>query len=915
MSSVTVTALSCEYLTAPIGIDVLKPRLSWQLGSAARDVMQNSYQILVADTQEAIEADSGTCWDTGKINSDQSIHVIYDGKPLSARRSYFWKVRIWDQDDQLSDWSEVAFWETGLLHSDTWQADWITPAWEEELTGSCPCPMLRTEFAVEGEICSARLYVTSLGLYHLELNGKKVGNWLFTPGWTSYHKHLLYQTYDVTAHLQAGANALGAILGDGWYRGYIGWKGRRNVYGDKLALLAQMHITYADGREQIILTNADWHAATGAILASDLYNGEIYDARLERTGWNSPGYDDSDWQGVRILHQPKEALVAQIFPLVREIEALHPIAIFKSTSGCTLVDMGQIMTGRVRIRMRGAAGTVVTLRHAEILDQQGELYSANLRSAKQTVTYTLKGAGEEVYEPLFTFQGFRYVQIDGYPGELTPHCITGIVIHSDIAQTGTFECSHPMVNQLQRNILWSQKGNFLDVPTDCPQRDERFGWTADAQVFIRTASFNMDVASFFTKWLKDLAADQTAEGRVAFVVPDILPDEGGAAAWGDAASICPWTLYLCYGDTRILEQQYASMKAWVTYMLSRADMHLIWRDAHFGDWLAIVSSSDRFPYDVTETDLIATAFFAYSTHLLSQAALVLGYEEDTQKYSQLAQDIKAAFCHEFLTPSGRLTSNTQTGYTLALMFDLIPEARRPEAVRRLVNEILQHDLHISTGFVGTPYVLPVLSRFGYTELAYALLQQETYPSWLYPVTKGATTIWERWDGIKPDGSFQDETMNSFNHYAYGAVGEWLYRVVAGIDLDPQLPGYKHILIQPQPGGGLTYAKANYESIHGLISSSWTMEDDQFRLSVVIPANSRATIRLPHAQLEQIAENGSLLFLSTSPNVALQEGHDVIVMAGSGSYDFEYPYRKEEKDGLRSITVRPVQLARTLDHRS
>jgi alpha-L-rhamnosidase len=887
------TDLRCEYLVNPLGIDVIQPRLSWRLASDERSVLQNSYQILVADSRDALDADTGNCWDTGRVESEQSIHHPYTGVPLRARTRYFWKVRVWDQNGQPSDWSDVATWEMGLLHPSNWRAEWITPAWEEEKTTSQPSPLLRTEFTVDSKVSSARLYVTSLGLYHVELNGARVGDWLFTPGWTSYSKHLPYQTYDVTHLLHDGVNALGAMLGDGWYRGYIGWKGRRNVYGDQLALLAQLHITYADGREQVVITDGTWKAATGAILASDLYNGETYDARLERPGWNAAGYDESDWQRVHRLPHPKHMLVAQSHPPVRAVETLHPLAIFKSPSGCTLVDMGQVMTGRVRITMRGAAGQVVTLRHGEVLDQHGELYTANLRTAKQTVSYTLKGADEETYEPHFTFQGFRYVQVDGYPGELTPNAIEGVVIYSDMPQTGTFECSNPLINQLQQNIVWSQKGNFLDVPTDCPQRDERFGWTADAQVFIRTASFNMEVATFFTKWLRDLAADQTDEGRVAFVIPDILIDEGGTAAWGDAATICPWTLYLCYGDSRILEAQYKSMKGWVTYMLSRADMHLIWRDALFGDWLAIASPSDRFPYDVTETDLIATAFFAHSTQLLYRAAQVLGYEDDAAQYGSLARAIRAAFCKEFVTPSGRLTSNTQTGYVLALMFDLLPEAQRPEAARRLEEEVRRHDLHISTGFVGTPYLLHVLSRFGYTDIAYALLLQETCPSWLYPISKGATTIWERWDGIKPDGSFQDETMNSFNHYAYGAVGEWLYRVVAGIDLDPEAPGYKHILIQPQPGGDLTFAKATYQSLYGEIVSSWTLDDDSFRLFVTIPANTRATIRLPHAHLEQVRHRGEPLSRATSLHEARQDGQDVIVMVGSGQYDFAYAMERSE----------------------
>jgi alpha-L-rhamnosidase len=541
--------------------------------------------------------------------------------------------------------------------------------------------------------------------------------------------------------------------------------------------------------------------------------------------------------------------------------------------------------------VQGTAGTVVTLRHAEVLDKAGNFYTENLRAAKQSVQYTLKGGGAEVYEPRFSFQGFRYVAVSGYPGELTPDQITGIVIHSDIQPASEFETSSRLVNQLQRNIIWGQKGNFLDVPTDCPQRDERLGWTGDAQVFARTAAFNMDVAGFFTKWMKDVAADQLENGSVPFVIPDVLSAPGkpaaGSAAWADAAVIIPWTMYLSYGDKRILEEQYPSMARWVEYMQKRAGGDYIWDgDFHFGDWLAFATTRSDYPGATTGKDLIATAFFAHSTDLLSRAARILGKNADAARYGELVTKIKDAFRREFVTERGRVGEDTQTAYALALQFDLLPEELRPAAAARLAKEVRGRK-HLTTGFVGTPYLCHVLTRYGYLDEAYMLLKREEYPSWLYPVKQGATTIWERWDGQKPDGSFQDVGMNSFNHYAYGAIGEWMYRVMAGLEIDPDAPGYKHILIQPQPGGGFTSARAAHQTMYGRASSAWTIRDGKFELAVEIPANTRATVRLPKAQLAGATESGKALAVGDGITATRQDKDSVIVEIGSGRYRFAY----------------------------
>jgi alpha-L-rhamnosidase len=894
-----VAELRTEYKVDPVGIDALRPRLSWKLRSEARGVRQTAYRIQVAADAPSF---GRALWDTGQVSSDRSIHVPYEGPALQSSRRYHWRVRVWDGAGRPWAWSRPASFEMGLLAPGDWKAKWIEPGLEEDTSRSQPVPLLRGRFQVEGRVKSARAYVSALGLYEMEINGRRVGDELFTPGWTSYKHRVQYQTYDVTEHLRRGENVAGAMLGDGWYRGYLAWNERRKIYGERVALLAQLRIVYEDGRVQVVGTDDTWKAARGPILMSEIYMGETYDARLQRPGWSAPGFDDGGWSGVRLAPPNGIALIAPAGPPVRRIEEVRPAAIRTTPGGDTVVDFGQNLVGWVRLKVRGPAGTTVRLRHAEVLDKDGNFYTANLRAARQLVTYTLAGGAEEVYEPRFTFQGFRYVDVDGYPGELSTDSLTAVVVHSDMAVTGHFATSHPRLNQLQRNIVWGQKGNFLDVPTDCPQRDERLGWTGDAQVFARTAAFNMDVAAFFEKWLGDVAADQDDEGGVPHVVPDVLttPDRfaGASAAWADAAVIIPWTMYLSYGDTRVLERQYPSMKAWVEYMRSQAGPSHLWNTGrHFGDWLAYAAPSSEarsYPGATTGKDLIATAFFAHSTDLLQRTAAVLGRKEDAAEYAALRDRIGEAFRKEFVTASGRVGENTQTAYALALRFGLLPEELRAEAAGRLAADVRTRR-HLTTGFVGTPHLCHVLSDSGHLDVAYHLLNREAYPSWLYPVTQGATTIWERWDGQKPDGTFQDAAMNSFNHYAYGAIGEWMYRVVAGIEIDPQEPGYEHVLIQPRPGGGLTWVEARLETMYGRVASSWKLAEGLFQLTVAVPPNARATVRLPGATLADVTEGGRSL--AASPGAAArQDGGAVVVEVGSGTYAFSYPATSLELPG-------------------
>jgi alpha-L-rhamnosidase len=885
----SVDHLRTEYRNNPVGIDEKNPRLSWIIQSNLNNTEQLAYQVQVATSEPAFDSEEFVIWDTGKIESNRSVQNIYEGPVLNSRTRYFWRVRVWDNHNRTSDWSDAVFWEMGLLNPESWQAEWIEPGLDEDPFVSQPAPVLRREFQAQSPIEKARVYVTSHGVYEMELNGQRIGDEILSPGWTSYLNRLQYQTFDVTGLLTVGDNAIGVMLGDGWFRGNIGWSDQRNYYGNKLALLMQLEITYTTGDIEIITTDEYWKSSTGAILKSDIYNGEFYDARLELDGWSHPGFDDSGWTDVRIADHDKSRLIGQEAPPVKKIQELKPRKIFVTPEGDTVADMGQNMIGWVRLRVEGPQGTEVTLRHAEVLDQHGNFYTDNLRAADQTNKYILKGESTETWEPRFTFQGFRYVAVDGFPGELTTEHLTGIVIHSDIEPTGHFQSSNPWINRLQHNIIWGQKGNFLDVPTDCPQRDERMGWTGDIQVFAGTANLYMNTASFLTKWLGDLEADQFDDGRIPHVVPNVLgSNAGGSSGWADAGLIVPWSLYQSFGDLRILERQYESMKAWVSYMELRAarneNIYLWEGDFTFGDWLSFNTTRSDYPGAFTDKDLINTAFFAHSSHLLSKTAGLLGKNDDQTYYADLYDKIRDAFQSQYVTPAGRVMSNTQTAYLLALRFGLLADYQIPAAVNHLVGAINQHG-HLTTGFLGTPYLNPILSKFGQYDLAYRLLLRKDYPSWLYPVTMGATTIWERWDGIRPDGTFQDEGMNSFNHYAYGAIGEWLFSDIAGIRIAE--PGYSRFQIIPVPGGDLNHAKAILHSPFGKIESSWDIEEDRFTLEVEVPVNTIAEVHLPYADRASVRVNGRPLAGTEEIRHSEQSGSVVLIEVGSGRYIFRY----------------------------
>ena len=916
----TVQDLRCEYHRNPLGIDARQPRLSWRLSAEHRGTVQSAYQIRVED-QEGNEL-----WDTGKATGDRSTHVRYEGPPLRSGQRYTWRVRAWDGEDVPSAWSDPAWWEMGLLEPADWRASWIEPDWEIDPRAFKPCPYMRRTFRLDGQVRLARAYVTSHGLYELSLNGQRVGDQVFTPGFSSYHDRLQYQVYDVGDLLIEGENAVGAILGDGWYRGSVDVASRRNVYGERLALLLQIHVRYEDGREAWVTSDEEWRATTGPILKSDLKDGEIYDARREMPGWDSPGFDDGDWRGVRVGDYGYENLVAPVGPPVRKQERFPARRVLHTPKGEWVVDLGQNIAGWLRFEVQGLAGTTVTLTHGEALDKDGSFTLDHLQLAgigarlEQQVRYTLKGGGVESYEPHFTVHGYRYVKVEGWPGDPAPEQFTGVAIYSDMPPTGTFECSDERINQLQHNIVWSMKGNFLDVPTDCPTR-ERSGWTGDAQIFCRTGSFLMETAPFFRAWLRDLAADQHADGCVPNWVPDttryyddkVMAMLTGSAGWGDAAVIVPWTLYQCYGDIGILEEQYESMRTWVEYERAHArDVNwskviypgywfdrarqerqpYIWDTRyHWGEWLepgdgyGLGQFAGMLKRRIFSVPLVATAYYAYSTRLLAETARLLGKEEDAREYGELAAAIAAAYADEFVGPDIRIEPHKQASYVRALALDLLPQDQRRAALVHLVRLIEDAGVHLGTGFLSTPFLLHVLSEGGRLDLAYALLVQDTIPSWLYAVTKGATTIWESWEGVKEDGSL----FGSLNHYSYGAVGSWLYQVVAGIEIGA--PGYKEIYIQPRPGGGLTYARATYESMHGLIASAWEIEGGTLRLTVVIPPNTRATVRLPGATLDEVQEGDVPLEQAEGIRSAEQVAAAVEVQLGAGQYVFGYPYHE------------------------
>jgi alpha-L-rhamnosidase len=928
-TGLAVRDLRTEYLENPLGIDERRPRLSWRIAATGRGVLQGAYQVQVAHTAADLAAGEGLLWDSGRVPSDRSFAIPYAGPEVQSCVRYAWRVRVWDQEGRPSSWSEPAWWEMGLLDGMDSGVDWIEVDWDEDPAAFKPCPFFRRDFSLGEPVAAARLYITAHGLYEAWLNGQRVGDQVFTPGYTAYDKRLQYQVYDVTDLLQPGENALGAILGDGWYRGRVYIAGNRNVYGDRLGLLALLRVETVSGRRLAVASDAQWQVSTGPLVKSDMREGEIYDARLEMPGWCSAGFEAGGWSAVRTVAHPKQHLVASMGVPIRRKEIFPPIAILRTPKGETVLDFGQNLAGVVRMKVRGPRGTVLRLRHGETLDKEGNFTVSHLfvrppREDKtppfQEVTYTLKGEGQEDYEPRFTVHGFRYVKLEGYPGEPSAADFGAVAIYSDLPPAGTFTCSDPMINQLHQNVVWSMKSNFLDLPTDCPTR-ERAGWTGDVQIFTPSASYLTDTRAFFGKWLKELSLEQFPNGMVGNFVPnpyrrtrggsaELLKLLDGSAGWGDAAVIVPWEMYRAYGDEQVLENQYESMKAWLAFVQDRAG-HLNWSKwlnprtwfdrfyrerqrfiwdtrYHWGEWLEpgggnpVLMGFDMAKRMLLGCPVVATAYFVNSARILARTAEVLGKPEDADKYRALSEGVKAAYVAEFIGQDGRIQPDKQASYVRVLAFDLAPDALKPAIVEHLVRLVRTAGNHIGTGFLSTVFLCQVLAENGRLDVAYDLLNQKTIPSWLYAVTKGATTIWESWEGISEDGTPQ----LSLNHYSPGAIVNFLHRKVAGIEATE--PGYRRISIHPQPGGGLVAARSTYESAYGLIGSDWVREHGRMSVNVTIPANTRAVVHLPGATASEVQESGMPLAESEGVTHLVQIGADTRIEAGSGVYRFEYP---------------------------
>ncbi len=1006
----------------------------------------------MASSSDALAKSKADVWDSGKVESDQSINVAYAGPELKSRQRYYWQVRVWDQQGNASEYSLAAWWEMGLLSSGEWKAKWITrdmpvergdyesgvkwiwaandhgqtnatpgkhefrfelmlpespksailfitakenvaawvngkqvleaspvfaygprhawgyfreipvsqflskgtnvvaaeafvnkadpgspnpagliallrvqmpdgkilrfvsgPEWKTaaEQTGdwfeqnfddsawpgaavvgeigkppqaepwtALPASLLRRSFTVAKAIRSARIYSTALGSYQLYVNGQRVGSDILAPGWTDYRKRIAYQVYDVTSQLRQGGNAVGAILGDGWYASGLTWNQSRYNFGPPpVRLLVQLEIEYADGSHDSVVSDESWKAAQSPILSSEIYNGENYDARLEESGWDQPSFSESDsdldWNPAVTAPAPPAPLVAQDYQPIRVEETLKPKTVNSPAPGVFVFDLGQNMVGWERIHVSGPAGSKIQLRFGEVLKPDGELYTENLRSADATDTYILRGGAAEVFEPHFTFHGFRYIEVTGYPGTPTSDAVEGIVFHTAAPFTIQFKTASAMVNQLWSNILWGQRGNFLSVPTDCPQRDERLGWMGDAEVFWRTASYDANLAAFSHKFTTDIRDAQAPSGGFADVSPVLGGVSNSVAGWADAGVIIPWTAYLQYGDKSILAENWAAMEKWMQHLESANPNHL-WlkeRGNDYGDWLAIGSETSK--------DLIATAYWAYDATLMKRMARVLNRQQDEKKYSQVFDQIRTAFQLAYVKPDGMVGNGSQTSDVLALHMNLLLEAERAAVADKLVADIKAHDWHLTTGFLGTPYLLLELSKAGHSDVAYHLLLQTTYPSWGYMIAHGATTMWERWNG---DQMMGDSSMNSYNHYAYGAVAEWLYRYVAGIDEEADDPGFHRIILHPQFDASLGEAAATYDSPYGAITSSWKMSGKATTWKVVVPANTTAEIYFPAGET-QISEGSKDIRQSTGISFLKQEDGNAVYRVGAGTYEF------------------------------
>lgn len=845
--------LRCEYRKNPIGIDVKKPRFSWLLGHSERGQAQIAFQLMVATDPLCETPDM---WDSGKVISDQSIHIVYDGIPLESNRTYYWKVRYWDKEDVNSPFSRVATFDTGLFNAEEWKGEWIGGK-----------NQLRKEFSIQGKVKRGRAFICGLGYYELRLNGRKVGINVLDPGFTTYEKRVLYSTYDITPLLREGGNAVGVMLGKGWSAPRL--------------LMIQINIDIEGGKEIALSSDPSWKQKEGPIVQDSIYDGEVYDARLETPGWDRPGFDDSEWTNVETGIVPKGILSAQMIQPIQVMNTIVPLKMTHPQPGVYVYDMGQNFSGWVELKVSGPRGTKVRLRHAELLYENGMINSENLRSAKAEDVYILKGEGEEIYEPRFTYHGFRYVELTGYPGVPAMDAIRGKVVHSAVKQYGNFSCSSSILNRLQHLIIWGQKTNFHSIPTDCDQRDERMGWLGDAQVTAEEAMMNFDMGAFYTKFIRDIRDVQDKEGTVTDTVPHIWGQRPADPAWGTAYPLLCWYMYVQYGDARILEENYEGIKDYVEFLRSKSENDLL-EYSYYGDWVAI---------EKTPGDLVSSCYYYYDSLLLAKMAETLGYTADSKTYKELSEKIKKAFHKKYFNPLTKNYANgSQTANVLPLFLDIVPESDRGLVLHNLISDIVYgNNTHLTTGIIGTKYLMEVLSRYHSGDLAYEIATQTSYPSWGYMIANGATTIWELWQNKTGPG------MNSHNHPMFGSVGAWLHRALAGIDQKESSAGYRNILIRPQIVRDLRYAAGSIFTPRGRIDCSWKRKDREIDLEVTIPVNTDAEIRIPKIGLENVVlkENGRQIFdgvkfLTGIQGVQMVEEDEraVVIKVGSGHYVFE-----------------------------
>lgn len=933
-AGLTPAGLRTEYLENPLGIDGHPPRLSWVVESTERNQQQTAYQVVVASDQTQLAGDKGYLWNSGKIQGDETLNVSYAGKPLRSGQQVYWKVKVWDKSGAESAWSPIATWSMGLLHPEDWKAEWIsfrdtTPLHTDRNSLFLPpARHYRKEFPVSKKVKSAKVYGSALGIFELHLNGKRVGDAYFEPGWADYAKRNYYKTHDVTSLLQAGGNAIGAIVADGWYAGYVGYgllvgygpnKVGRYFYGKTPAFLAQLEIEFTDGSREVIATDGTWQVSSdGPIREADLIMGEAFDARLDRPDWCLPG-GAKDWTWQPAIRASDNGSNKAVFsdttgdrtvelgfvappkmqsysaPPIRITEELKARKITEPSPGVYIFDLGQNFAGLIRLNVKGAAGTKVKIRYGEMLHPDGRLMTENLRRARAIDFYTLRGdSAGETWTPRFTYHGFQFVELSGIakPGL---DAVTGLVLHNDTPLTGSFECSDELLTKFATNVKWTQRANFIEIPTDCPQRDERLGWMGDAQVYVRTATYNADVAAFFTKWLDDVEESQRSFGAYPDYAPYPMshgaPNKPFGTAWTDAGIICPWTVWKVYDDTRVIERHWNSMTRFMDWRAASTTPEGLGTSIGntWGDWLNVNES--------TPIEFIDTCYHAYTCQLMAEMAKAIGRDVESANYRSRFQRTKGAFNQAYVNADGSLKVDTQTAYALAIQFNLLPGEKVRAAGTQLARKIEKNEFRMATGFLGTKQILPALTAVGQHDVAVRLWQSRHFPSWGYEVLNGANSVWERWDsftkehGFNGRGGNQNAAMNSFSHYAFGSVMEWVYRHVAGIDTEGA--GYKRIVIAPWPPAPnsnpeikpVHWAKAAYDSPRGKIKTAWKQEADRFELDVTIPANTTATVSIPAESPDAVQESSKAITGQAAFKIKGSKDGKVLVEVGSGDYHF------------------------------